>query len=152
MLDERTIEEMIRTAKQAMTRAYTPVSGFPVGAALLTPGQAVYPGCNTESIIAGLGACAERSAVDHAVIHGETAFTAVLVASRSIRPLYPCGACRQYLFEFAEDPQTFMVYALGADGRLEAQRLVDLLPQGFGPREKAAADGQGLDGFGAKKV
>lgn len=133
-LDKDTINRLIQTAKQAMAKAYVPVSGFPVGAALLTDAGDIFEGCNTESIIAGLGVCAERSAVDHAVIHGVRNFTAVAVASTREQPLFPCGACRQYLSEFAQkggvDP---MVYAVGANGEIRAMRLSQLIPDSFGP-------------------
>ena len=93
MLDQTTLDKMIAAARQAMSRAHAPVSGFPVGAALLTASGEIFPGCNTESIIAGLGTCAERSAVDHAVIHGFKNFSAIMIVSTKSDPLYPCGAC-----------------------------------------------------------
>ncbi|MEW5724796.1 MAG: cytidine deaminase [Thermodesulfobacteriota bacterium] len=137
MMDEGLLRKMIEEARVALTRAHTPVSSFPVGAAVLTRSGDVYAGCNTESIIAGLGSCAERTAVDHAVVHGEKEFLAVVVVSQRSRPLFPCGVCRQYLFEFAQaaglDP---MIYALGADGTLESSLLSRLLPEGFGPLDK----------------
>ena len=133
-VDKDTIDKLIQAAKQAMIKAYVPVSGFPVGAALLTDTGEIYEGCNTESIIAGLGVCAERSAVDHAVIHGRRIFIAVAVASKREQPLFPCGACRQYLSEFAQksnsDP---MVYAVGANGEIRSAPLSRLIPESFGP-------------------
>ena len=139
-MDQITLNRMIDAAKSALTRAHAPVSGFPVGAAVLTRSGNIYAGCNTESIIAGLGVCAERSAMDHAVVHGENEFAAVLVTSLQAEPLFPCGACRQYLYEFAQpaglDP---VVYALGAGDRMEQRLLSELLPHAFGPDEKARA-------------
>ena len=137
MLDEKTLNSLINCSKEAMKMAYVPVSAFPVGAAVLTDTGLIFPGCNTESIIAGLGVCAERSAVDHAVIHGEKKFLAVMVASNRIEPLYPCGVCRQYLYEFAQvSGLDTMVYALGRSGQLESAPLSKLLPYGFGPFDK----------------
>lgn len=137
MLEHDVLERLLEAARQAMSRAHTPVSSFPVGAAVLTRAGNIYAGCNTESIIAGLGVCAERSAVDHAVVHGEKDFTAVAVVSRKSEPLFPCGVCRQYLYEFAQisglDPT---IYAQGADGRLDAVPLSRLLAHGFGPLDK----------------
>jgi cytidine deaminase len=140
IMDRITLNRMIEAAGSALARARAPVSGFPVGAAVLTRSGNIYAGCNTESIIAGLGVCAERSAMDHAVVHGENEVAAVLVTSLLAKPLFPCGACRQYLYEFAQpaglDP---VVYALGAGGGLEHSLLSDLLPHAFGPAEKASA-------------
>ncbi len=137
MLDQDTLDRLIAAAREAMGRAHTPVSSFPVGAAVLTDSGHVFAGCNTESIIAGLGVCAERSAVDHAVVHGEKSFRAVLVVSTRTDPLYPCGVCRQYLYEFAQaDGRDILVYALGAEGRMDCARLSELVPHGFGPNDK----------------
>ena len=42
-------EELIRLAKEAMTHAYIPYSGYKVGAALLCADGTVYQGCNIEN-------------------------------------------------------------------------------------------------------
>lgn len=137
ILDQITLERLINAAQEAMAHAHTPVSSFPVGAAVLTASGRIYGGCNTESIIPGLGVCAERSAVDHAVIHGEKDFKAVLIVSQRPEPLFPCGACRQYLYEFTQAGGTdILVYSLGGNGKLESASLKQLLPNGFGPRDK----------------
>jgi cytidine deaminase len=137
MLDDKTLTSLINCSKEAMRKAHVPVSAFPVGAAVLTDSGAIYQGCNTESIIAGLGICAERSAVDHAVIHGEKRFLAVMVTSSRVEPLYPCGMCRQYLYEFAQvSGLDTEVYVLGSCGRMERVALSQLLNHGFGPFDK----------------
>ncbi len=64
--------ELIETARRAMKNAYTPVTRFPVGASVLTASGKLFEGCNTQSVISGLGVCAERSAIDHAVVFGRT--------------------------------------------------------------------------------
>lgn len=94
-------ENLLAAAAKAVQRARVPVSRFPVGAALLTETESIYIGCNTESLITGLGICAERNAANHAVVHGETRFRAVAVVSERDQPLLPCGVCLQYLSEFA---------------------------------------------------
>ena len=44
-----TEKELIRKAIEAMNAAYTPYSGFRVGAALLTEDGRIYQGCNIEN-------------------------------------------------------------------------------------------------------
>ena len=44
-----TAEELIGKAKEAMTHAYAPYSGYKVGAALLCGDGTVYCGCNIEN-------------------------------------------------------------------------------------------------------
>ena len=43
-------ETLIELAKEAMTHAYVPYSGYQVGAALLTADGRVYQGCNLSLI------------------------------------------------------------------------------------------------------
>ena len=46
-------EKLIELAKEAMTHAYAPYSGFKVGAALLCADGTVYQGCNIENAAYG---------------------------------------------------------------------------------------------------
>src|SRR5262249_54167763 len=65
---------LIEAAKAGMNNAYAILNNFPVGAAVLTSKGKGYPGCNTQSVIFGMGGWAERSAIDHAVGCGEKMF------------------------------------------------------------------------------
>ena len=65
------MEELIRLAMEAMKRAYTPYSGFKVGAALMTEDGKVYQGCNIENAAYTPTNCAERTAFFKAVSEGE---------------------------------------------------------------------------------
>ncbi len=76
-----------------MANAYSIVNKFPCGAAVLTEKGNIYQGCNVESVISGMGTCAERSAIDHAVAHGEYGFKAVAIISKLGEPIKPCGMC-----------------------------------------------------------
>ena len=62
-----TPEQLINLAKDAMTRAYAPYSGFQVGAALLCADGTVYQGCNIENASFSPTVCAERTAIFKAV-------------------------------------------------------------------------------------
>jgi len=44
-------QQLIEYAKMGMKNAFVPVSGFPVGAAVLTINGNIYQGCNTESVV-----------------------------------------------------------------------------------------------------
>jgi len=130
VLDKKTLDNMLAAARQAMDRAHVPMSSFPVGASILTASGNIFPGCNTESLIAGLGVCAERSAVDHAVVHGENHFKAILVVSNRPVPLLPCGACRQYLHEFTQmHDEDLLVYAMSPEGEQVCYSLSQLMPR-----------------------
>lgn len=131
-LSQTKIDELVQMARRARVQAYAPYSGFAVGAALLGSGGDVYTGCNVENASYGLGICAERNAVAHAVASGERAFEAVAVVTEN--GVTPCGACRQVLAEF--NPAMLVIVA-DAAGRQRRYRLAELLPDAFGPEHLA---------------
>ena len=51
------------------------------------------------------------------------------VAGKGEEFCWPCGSCRQMLYEFAPD---LRVLAVRGDGEFEEAKLSDLLPRGFG--------------------
>ena len=128
-----TPEQLIDLAKDAMTRAYTPYSGFKVGAALLCADGTVYQGCNIENASFTPTVCAERTAVFKAVSEGKREFTALAVCGgkdgviTGICP--PCGVCRQVLREFCRDD--FPVYLALPAGKYETRTMTQLLPDSF---------------------
>jgi len=100
-------DELIQSALDAQKRAFCPYSNFPVGAAIRAASGQIYQGVNVENASFGLTICAERVAASAAVAAGETKFTAIAVVSRT--GVSPCGACRQFLAEFAPNLEIVMV-------------------------------------------
>ncbi len=127
-------EELVREARAARDRAYAPYSGFHVGAALLTDDGRVVPGANVENASYGLSMCAERTAAFRAASEGARRVVAVAVVASNEEPTWPCGACRQILWEFGPD---MVVISEGSGGRRDERRLADLLPDAFGPADLA---------------
>uniref|UniRef100_A0A674MQF1 Cytidine deaminase n=1 Tax=Takifugu rubripes TaxID=31033 RepID=A0A674MQF1_TAKRU len=129
------IKELVSKCLQARNAAYCPYSRFPVGAALLTPDGAIITGCNVENASFGLTVCAERVAVQRAVVEGYRKFTAIAV-SCDIEDSFvgPCGACRQVLMEFGSD---WVVYLTKPDGTYRETSLRELLPLAFSPQHLA---------------
>ena len=131
--------ELIREAKQARQRSYSPYSGFRVGAALLTKSGKVYHGCNIENAAFSPTNCAERTAFFRAVYEGEREFEkiAVVGALGDREPddtCAPCGVCRQVMMEFC-DPETFRVVLASGGGEPLEILLKDLVPYGFGGKD-----------------
>ena len=92
---------LVMHAKNAVSKAVATQSGIRVGAAVETE-NGIYEGCNVESVISGLGICAERNAINHAVVHqGKVSVLKVAVAWEKDSSIRPCGACLQYIYEFS---------------------------------------------------
>ena len=123
-----TDEMLLQKAIDMLEFSYAPYSGYPVGAALLGADGKVYTGCNVENAAYGNTLCAERTALCKAVSEGMRSFTAIAIASRGSAP-FPCGACRQSLYEFAPNLRVMVTW----DGNVREAILSDLLPEGFGP-------------------
>ena len=128
-------KELIAAAISAREMAYTPYSGFGVGAALLTKSGKIYKGCNIENATFTPTNCAERTAFFKAVSEGETEFRCIaIVGGRKNEPVSelcpPCGVCRQVMMEFC-DPSTFQIILGKGPEQYEIYTLKDLLPLGF---------------------
>lgn len=128
--------EMLLKAQEGMRNAYSVIHNIPVGAAVLTRRGNIYQGCNTESVISGMGVCAERSAIDHAVACGEYLFQAVLITSALSNPLQPCGMCLQYMAEFSQvSDEDIIIIMVGASGSTVRSTVRQMLPGAIGPRD-----------------
>ena len=124
--------ELIQKAVEMHQFSYVPYSHFPVGAALLTEDGRVFTGCNVENAAYGSTICAERTAILKAVSEGcREGWTAIAIAGQGEDYCWPCGACRQMLYEFAPN---LRVLAARRDGGYREVPLSQLLPYGFGPK------------------
>ena len=123
-------DALIQQALQAMQNAYAPYSHFQVGAALLTESGAVVEGCNVENCSYGLTICAERTAAVSAVAQGLVDWKAIAIAS--VGGVAPCGACRQFLAEFAPNLIILLVDSTSEKPTVSVS-LTDLLPNSFTP-------------------
>ena len=136
-----TPEKLIELAKEAMTHAYIPYSGYKVGAALLCADGTVYQGCNIENASFTPTVCAERTAFFKAVYDGHRDFKAIAVCGGKDGVIEgqfpPCGVCRQVMREFCEDD--FILYLVDKDG-YEIVTLADILPHSFSPKKHMGLD------------
>ena len=127
-----TAEKLMELAKEAMTHAYVPYSGYKVGAALLCADGTVYSGCNIENAAYSPTNCAERTAFFKAVYDGRKDFVAIAICGGKDGVITgkfpPCGVCRQVMREFCD--QDFQVYMITPDG-YETKTLAQLLPDSF---------------------
>lgn len=121
---------LMNKAKEASKTSYSPFSRFAVGAAVLCASGKIYQGCNVENSSFGLTICAERCAIFKAVSEGEREILAVAIYSPNSDNCYPCGACRQVMYEFQGDDEEISVVTENL-GQLEIQKLSYFLPCGF---------------------
>lgn len=125
---------LLQAAEKAAESAHAPYSGFRVGAAVLTGGT-VHIGANIETASTNLGTCAERVAIAHALMHGKDRIDGIAVCCPDARPeadgslaesaAMPCGACRQWLAEFA--PAAWLVTSTSD----KVYQVEALLPHAF---------------------
>ena len=121
--------DLITAAQRARERSYAPYSNFTVGAALETDSGDVVLGGNVENASYGVGICAERSAIVRAVAQGHRSFRQIAIAGPDGSTCAPCGACRQFIAEFAP---ALPVYYTAPGGFVETT-MAELLPASFGP-------------------
>jgi cytidine deaminase len=113
--------ELLDASVKAMQNALV-LWGFKVGAAVIAEDGRVYEGCNIESWVSGLGVCAERCAIDHALLHGNRKIEeiAIVMEARANRVPRPCGSCLQYISDFAANRRIKIVTA-----RVERQKVLN---------------------------
>lgn len=126
-----TDRELVERAFAMHEFSYVPYSHFPVGAALLCADGTVFTGCNVENAAYGSTICAERTALLKAISEGHREdWQTIAIAGQGEDYCWPCGACRQMLYEFAP---SLRVLAARGDGQFQCVSLRELLPHGFGP-------------------
>ncbi|MFF3249002.1 cytidine deaminase [Streptomyces sp. NPDC002870] len=113
-------------AREAMSHAYAPYSGYPVGVAALVDDGRTVIGCNVENASYGLSLCAECGLVSALQATGGGRLTHFTCVDGRGEILVPCGRCRQLLFEFG-GPELLLETPEGV------LPLSEMLPQAFGP-------------------
>jgi cytidine deaminase len=126
MLKARVKERLYAHAKKASCHSYSPYSNFPVGAAVLTASGRIFTGTNVENASFGLTICAEQAAIVNAVNKGHRDFTAIAIYCKC-EDIMPCGACRQFIFEFGKNIELICQ----RNGKLTSYLISDLIPNAF---------------------
>ena len=107
--------DIVAAAIQVARNAYSPYSGFKVGAAALFAEHAtLYVGCNVENASYGLTMCAERVAIGSGIAAGAKTLVKIAVAvvdkdGNLADSFMPCGACRQVIQEFSTDATIIVI-------------------------------------------
>ena len=122
-LPESAAFKLFEEAKVAAENTYSPYSGFPVGAAVLTKDGKIFCGTNIENASYSVTICAERIALGYAIASGYTQIKAIAIYSNT-DSISPCGTCRQFIIEFGND----IVIIFRHEQELIQKTIQELLP------------------------
>lgn len=130
---------LMKHASQARAKAYAPYSNFNVGAALLLDNGEIITGSNQENASYPSGLCAERTAIYYAGAKFPKAKIlkiAIMAGSKktqTLKPIPPCGACRQAIAEYeGKQEKPIELYFMGEIGNVvRSNSLANLLPLTF---------------------
>lgn len=126
------IKDLIQRALEIKKRAYAPYSNFHVACVVMTKSGKVFEGVNIENAAYSPTLCAERNALSSAITEGEKEFSYIVVTGDSDYT-YPCGVCRQFIREFADD-KTRIIVAKDEDS-YKTYTIEDLLPYSFSKKD-----------------
>ena len=91
----------------------------------------IYKGVNVENSSLGLTLCAERNAISTAIAQGQKGkIEAIAIYAPKEKMCAPCGACRQWIWEFSNNGNTRIIIE-GENGGLYETTIKELLPLGF---------------------
>ncbi|MDD4969286.1 MAG: cytidine deaminase [Paludibacter sp.] len=138
-------QTLINKAKEQVSKAYAPYSGFHVGAAIELENGEIFAASNQENSAYPSGLCAERIAMFFAnAQYPDVAVKTLAIAAYTngefiADPVTPCGSCRQVLLETEtrfEKDITILLY--GTKNIFQLENVKQLLPLCF---EKSSLKG-----------
>jgi len=121
------LSSLFNAAVQALRFAKPNYSGFSVGAAVQTKDGKIYTGCNFENPSLMMSLCAEKLAILKALSEGADTIERIVITSSEEDYCYPCGSCRQFIFEFCPDAE---IYVMSSKG-IKKYTIEELLPYAF---------------------
>jgi len=132
-------QELMQKAIEIRKKAYAPYSKFKVGAAILLDNGQVVVGSNQENAAYPSGLCAERVAIFHSgAVYPDAkivkmAITAGSTENITSKPIPPCGACRQSIFEYEfKQDANIEIFFMGETGEVyKSSSIANLLPLTF---------------------
>lgn len=134
-LDPEVLDELMQGTVKIRERAYSPYSGYSVGAGLLTKSGDMYFSVNAEAVTYTETDHAERSVITKAISEGaiekdgEKFIEAIVVSHEGESG--PCGGCRQRIAQHAENCLVIDVDEKGENHAVTSLKL--LIPYAFTP-------------------
>ncbi len=132
-------KKLIELAIATRRNAYAPYSNFSVGAAILLENNKIVTGSNQENAAYPSGMCAERVAIYSAgSMYPKVSIKKIAISASSstktvIKPVAPCGSCRQAIAEYEVAQKTpIEIFFMGETGNvIKVNSLSALLPLSF---------------------
>jgi len=99
-------QNLLKFAREACASSYAPYSHYHVGAAVQMTDNSIITGSNQENMSFPAGICAERVALYAATAKfPDIPIKSIAISARSdlfpvIKPVSPCGICRQAILEY----------------------------------------------------
>lgn len=129
-LTDKQIQDLIEVATETRKNAFSHRSMHKIWASVLTASWKIFWGCNVESVISGLGTCAEQCAINHAVAHGHYDILAICTIDSSYTPT--CWACLQYVLLFSQvSGKEIMLINGDTQWHYEIKPLTKCLPEWY---------------------
>jgi cytidine deaminase len=121
-------ETLISRACDVAANAKVHLSGFRVGAAIVSDTGNIYSGCNVEFDNYSNTIHAEEAAISAFVAAGEKRALTLAVFTFGNNVSFPCGMCRQSLFELGGKKMKIIACN---EHECETKTIEELLPEGF---------------------
>lgn len=98
-----------------------------VGCAVRSESGTIYTGCNVEHRFRSHDVHAEVNAISTMVASGGKTFAKLAIAAERAR-FTPCGACLDWIFQFAEVDTCEILCQSHKEGQIVRYKLTDLMP------------------------
>lgn len=129
-------QQLVQASREAAKRAYAAYSHFSVGAALLLDNGKIVEGNNQENAAYPSSICAERVAMFYASsLYPDAKVVTIAVTAfaqnfKLLKPITPCGACRQVMSEYEYKQQSNIKVLMTSDSQevWEIESVEALLP------------------------
>lgn len=133
-------KDLILRARRTSLNAWSPYSGFMVGAAVKLESGRIIEGNNQENAAYPVGLCAERTALFYAnANYPDDAVEVIAVSAQNsgglvLKPVKPCGGCRQAMLEVeVRFNKKIQIILDGKESILVLDGVDSLLPLNFKP-------------------
>lgn len=130
--------QLVEKSMEASHNAYSPYSGFSVGAALRLDSGEIITGNNRENAAFPSGICAERTAISYAGANfPQSKIITLAISAHNSRgfttePVSPCGTCRQVIAEEEDrNKQAIRILLFGTEKIQVINGNKNLLPLHF---------------------